>query len=209
MQPIHPESGIDIMGVIGHKIWFDLWHNKGRSLLVIISIAAGVFAIGVVFGMVDQLLSGMDRAHQEVNPSHFSIILRNFIDQDTVDDLLTVPGVAAIEPVNQISVRYKTSPDEDWSIGTLVQRPGYENQTFDIVQLKEGQWPAEDRLAIERLTSQYYNISSEQSVIFEVGQEEKSFTIGGKIRHPFVEPPQFGGQAHFFGDSAGLAEFGV
>ncbi len=197
------------MGVIGQKIWFDLWHNKGRSLLVIISIAAGVFAIGVVFGMVDQLLRGMDRAHQEVNPSHFSIILRDFIDQEVVDELLNVPGVAEIEPVNQITVRYKASSEEEWSIGTLVQRPDYDKQIFDIVQLKTGQWPAGDRLAIERLTSQYFNISTGQSVIFEIGQEERSFTIGGQIRHPFIEPPQFGGQAHFFSDAAGLAEFGV
>lgn len=197
------------MGVIRHKIWFDLWHNKGRSMLVVLSIAAGVFAIGVVFGMVDQLLSGMDRAHREVNPSHFSIILSNFIDQETVDELLKIPGVAAVEPVNQISVRYKTSPNEEWSIGTLVQRPDYEKQNFDVVQLKEGQWPAGGRLSIERLTSQYFNIFLGQTVIFEVGPEEKSFTVEGKIRHPFVEPPQFGGQAHFFSDSAGLAEFGV
>jgi putative ABC transport system permease protein len=68
------------MGVIWHKVWFDLWKSRGRTLLVILSIASGVFAIGGIFGMVDLLISGMDASHREVNPSHINIILRNFVD---------------------------------------------------------------------------------------------------------------------------------
>ena len=34
------------MSVIWYKIWFDLWQRKGRTLMVVLSIAAGVFAIG-------------------------------------------------------------------------------------------------------------------------------------------------------------------
>ena len=39
------------MGVLWHKVWFDLWHNKTRTLLAVLSIAAGVFAVGAMFGM--------------------------------------------------------------------------------------------------------------------------------------------------------------
>jgi putative ABC transport system permease protein len=64
------------MSVIWRKVWFDLWQvNKIRTLLAVLSIAAGVFAIGAVFGMVDQLLSGMDRAHQAITPSHIWMTL--------------------------------------------------------------------------------------------------------------------------------------
>lgn len=34
------------MSVIWYKVWFDLWHNKIRTLLAMLSIAVGVFAIG-------------------------------------------------------------------------------------------------------------------------------------------------------------------
>ncbi|MEM7344445.1 MAG: hypothetical protein AAF485_09385, partial [Chloroflexota bacterium] len=40
------------MSVIWYKVWFDLWRNKVRTILAIFSIAAGVFAIGAIFGMV-------------------------------------------------------------------------------------------------------------------------------------------------------------
>ena len=79
------------MGVISNKIWYDLWHHKGRTILVILSISAGVFAIGAIFGLVDQLLTGMDRAHQEIAPSHINIILRDYVDQIVIDDLKTIP----------------------------------------------------------------------------------------------------------------------
>ena len=48
------------MGVIWYKIWFDIWHNKPRTLLTVLSIAAGVFAVGSIFGMSDMMLSNMD-----------------------------------------------------------------------------------------------------------------------------------------------------
>ena len=50
------------MSVLWHKLWFDLWERKTRTLLVIISVAAGVFSIGTIFGMNDQLIRGMDSA---------------------------------------------------------------------------------------------------------------------------------------------------
>ena len=44
------------MGVIWYKVWFDLWHNKTRTLLAVLSIAAGVFAVGAIFGMSELLV---------------------------------------------------------------------------------------------------------------------------------------------------------
>ena len=36
------------MSVIWYKFWSDLWYNKARTLLAVLSIAAGVFAIGAM-----------------------------------------------------------------------------------------------------------------------------------------------------------------
>ncbi len=197
------------MSVIWHKVWYDLWSHKGRTLLAILSIAAGLFAVGGIFGLVDQLLSTMDAAHRSVAPSHVSIILRDFVTEDVVDELKETPGVAGIAAVNQLSVRYRTSPDGDWDLGTLMMRPNYDNQTYDLVSLKEGAWPSAGQIGIERLSSQYFDVALGDQVEFEIDGEPVALEVGGKIRHPFVQPPPFGGQANFFTDAAGLAEFGV
>ena len=102
------------MGVLWDKVWFDLWHRKGRTMLAVLSIAAGVFAIGSIFGLVDQLISTMDGAHQSVQPSHMNLVFRQPVDQAAVDSLARMPGVLEVEPLNLATVRYKTDPDDPW-----------------------------------------------------------------------------------------------
>lgn len=197
------------MNVIWHKVWHDLWRNKPRTLLAVLSIAAGVFAVGAIFGMVDQLLAGMDDAHRAVAPSHVNVILRDYISDEQAQELADIEGVVAVEPVNLLSVRYKTQPDEEWRLGSLVMRQDYEAQIFDLVILREGEWPAGGAVALERLSAQYFDLAIGDEVIFEINGDERAMPVNGLIRHPFVEPPPFGGQAHFFTDAAGLADFGV
>lgn len=202
------------MNSLWDKVWSDLWRDKGRTALAVLSIAAGVFAIGAIFGMIDQLVTGMDEAHQAVSPSHVNIILRDFVDQETVDRLKNVPGVLDIDPVNQLSVRYKIDPGAAWELGTLVMRPDYSHQRLDLLEFVSGEWPGAGEttvssLGIERLSGQYFGLEPGDEVILEVGDDELIFSIIGQIRHPFVQPPQFGGQAHFFTDAAGLTRFGI
>lgn len=197
------------MDVIWYKVWYDLWHNKARTLLVVLSIASGVFAIGAIFGMVDQLLSGMDKAHQAVSPSHVNIFVNTLIDRDTAEALTDIPGVAAVDPVNRITVRYKTDPDDPWQNGTISMREDFDEQLYDLVILKEGQWPNEMQIGVERLSGQNFDIHQGDEIIFELPGTDRTFTVNGLIRHPFVQPPQFGGEAHFFTDADGLARFGI
>lgn len=197
------------MGVIWSKVWSDLWQHKTRTGLAILSIAAGVFAVGTVFGMVDQLLSGMDAAHRAVSPSHINIILRGFVDEAVVEDLRGLDGVVGIEPINQIPVRYRTGSGAAWELGMLVMRADYDRQVYDTVTLKDGSWPRDGLIGVERLTGQHDGIAIGDTVAIEIGGQEYAFEVGAIIRHPFVQPPVFGGQGHFFTDAAGLATIGI
>ncbi|GAB4545363.1 MAG: FtsX-like permease family protein [Anaerolineae bacterium] len=197
------------MGVIWQKVWHDLWGNKVRTILAVLSIAVGVFSVGAIFGMGDQLLTGMDTSHQAVFPSHISIYLADRVDRDTALNLKKIEGVEDVEVLDQITVRYKVRPEDEWTRGSLVMRDDYEKQTYDIVQLKDGQWPARDGIGIERLSAQYFNLDIGDSIIFELDKTDRALPIVGKIRHPFVPPPQFGGDAVFFVDSEGMERFNV
>jgi putative ABC transport system permease protein len=81
------------MSVIWLKVWSDLWDNKVRTLLAVLSIAAGVFAIGATFGMADQLLAGMDAAHQTSIPAHLTIYTTENLDEMMAYDLRKIKGV--------------------------------------------------------------------------------------------------------------------
>lgn len=196
------------MGVLWDKVWFDLWQRKARTLLAVASITVGVFAVGAIFGLTDLLLSGMNEAHQAVAPSHLNIVLRQFIDRDTADSLLDIPGVVGVDALNVATVRFKTSEDGKWQAATAVARDDYEHQTFDRLVLKEGQWPDGKGIGVERITSEYYDIRMGQSLIFEIEGTDRAFPVTGIIRHPFVPPPDFGGNPYFFFDRQTMAYFG-
>lgn len=197
------------MGVLWTKIWFDLWHYKVRTVLAVLSIAAGVFGIGVVFGMSDQLLSGMDAAHQAVTPAHLNMQLTGYATLDQIKGIKGVPGVLDAEPYNAIALNYRLNPQAEWKQSSIVLRESWEQQRMDVMQLKAGGWPRQDNIAIERLSSSYFGADMGDTVWFKQGDRIREFAITGKIRHPFVPPPQFGGQAYFFMSRDGMARFGV
>jgi putative ABC transport system permease protein len=195
--------------VIWGKVWADLWSNKVRTILAVLSIAAGVFAIGAIFGMVDQLMSSMDEAHRAVYPSHINMSLVGEIDRNIANSLEKIDGVEEVEVLNSVTVRYKLNPQDEWKQGEMVMRDDYEDQKYDVVQLKEGKWPAKNRIAIERQASQYYGIDIGDEVIFELEKTERPLQVTGKIRHPSVGPPEFGAPAFFFASAEGMERFGV
>ncbi len=143
------------MSVIWYKVWYDLWHNKLRTMLVVISITVGVFAVGVTFGMVDQMLPAMDSAHIATVPSHGTLNLMQPVDMDTVIALKKLPNVADIDPVNAVEVRYKIHPGDPWKKGSIMMRD-YESQVYDLLQLKAGKWPEGKNLSIERMHGPFY-----------------------------------------------------
>jgi len=180
-----------------------------RLILAVLSIAVGVFAVGVTFGMSDQLLSGMDAAHRASLPAHFTIAVTENVDDDIVNRLKKIEGVDDIALGNFEAIRYKIEPEEEWDTAWLINREDFEEQDYELLLLKEGAWPEGNRVGIERLSSQHFDLEVGDTVYFEVDDRPKLRKINGKLRHNFVPPPDFGGPAVFFADSEGLELFGI
>lgn len=197
------------MSVIWVKVWFDLWHNKLRTLLVILSIAVGVFAVGTTFGLAEQMLPTMDAAHQMTLPAHVTMALMQPVDRDSLLALSDVPEVEEVEVLNMIEVRYKLDPGDKWRKGVIMSRDDYESEVYELLQLKAGSWPEGKYLNIERMHAPFYGIDVGDKVIFEVGKRERTFEISGKIRHPFVPPPSMYDMAYFFGGEDTMEEYGI
>jgi len=198
------------MGVIWHKIWFDLWHNKTRTLLAILSIAAGVFAVGAIFGMSDMLITNMDASHHAVLPTHINVYLDEAIEREIILNLKEVPGVDDVEPFNSVSVVYKLRPQDDWRQGVIQMRDNFDAQKYELVQLRAGHWPnGKNDVSIERMAAQFLNIGIGDNIIFKIDDKERTIPITGLIRHPFVPPPQFQDLAFFFMDSQGMERLGI
>jgi putative ABC transport system permease protein len=198
------------MGVIWHKIWFDIWHNKTRTLLAVLSIAAGVFAVGSIFGMSEMLLTNMDRSHHAVLATHINAALDRPVDRETLLSLREVPGVENVEPYNSVNILYKLHPEDEWRQGVIQMRDNYEQQKYELLQLRGGHWPnSKNEIAVERMGAQFLKIGIGDSVIFKINEKERALPITGFIRHPFVPPPQFMDLAFFFMNGEGMERLGI
>jgi putative ABC transport system permease protein len=197
------------MSVIWNKVWSDLWHHKVRTLLAVLSIAAGVFALGAIFGMIDQLIPNLNRVHQSIEPANITMQLEERIDQDTADRLENIDGVVGIEVQNELSIRYRLSPAEDWQPGGLTMRANYEKQSYNLLQLKAGEWPHRNNIAIDIRAAQYLGLEFGDEVIFELDGTDRALPVTGRIRHHFMTSPDFGDDPRFFVDARGLERFGI
>jgi putative ABC transport system permease protein len=85
-----------MIGPRWRKVISDLLSNKGRTLLVILSIAVGVFAVGYVMTTFDIMLSGMDNDYQSSNPHGAMLYTSSFKDEDLAA-IRRMPGVDQAE----------------------------------------------------------------------------------------------------------------
>jgi len=58
------------MGVLWQKAWRDLSHNLPRTALAVLSIAAGVFALGLALGGPQVIQASLEADDLAINPAH-------------------------------------------------------------------------------------------------------------------------------------------
>ena len=192
------------MGVIWRKAWRDLAHNRLRTALVVLSIAVGVFALGLIFGAKEVIRDCMTEDHRATQPAHV-VFWGGPFDQDVVDTVLQEPGVADADGRIQASIRWKLEGDVDWRDGDVVARADYDAQHMELVDLLEGHWPEDRVLAIERQSSRHFGIAPGTEIILEVGQRERRLPIEGIVRVADVYPPQMGGNGTFYASPEAMA----
>lgn len=197
------------MTMLWYKIFADIRQHKTRTLLAIISVAVGVFCVGTLFGMIDLQLAKMDAAHRQSQPSHINLLLRQDADLALLDRLARVTGVSGVDTLTPLTVRFKRAGAVEWQLATLIIRPPTAAQRFDLTTLSSGLWPTGEQVAIEQLSATATALTTGDRIEFATTTGTQSLPISGVVRHPFVKPPKFGGQVHFFADAALAQRFGV
>jgi putative ABC transport system permease protein len=197
------------MGVLWFKVWSDLWHNKTRTILAVLSIASGVFATGMMFGMSDLLATNLDESHRSVMPPHLNVYLSEPVDREILLALRDVPGVDDVDPYNSVSMQYRLSPQSAWRPGAIFFREDFDAQKYELVELRQGRWPLRNELGVERMAAQFLGVGIGDEVTVKIGDTERTFPITGLIRHPFVPPPQFMDLAVYFMNEDGLERWGI
>jgi putative ABC transport system permease protein len=86
------------------KVWADFWGNRSRTLLTILMIAVGTFAVGFNSNMGLYMNESMDSDFLSAQPSEAQVFASP-LDDDMVAAAATVPGVDAIAGFSTLDAR--------------------------------------------------------------------------------------------------------
>jgi len=139
------------MGVIGYKIWYDLWENKGRTLRVIAIIAIGAFAVGTVLGAKALILQDATRTWLASHPATIGLEVNPPVAEAVIESLANLREVETVGGWFQDkTVRWRRTPQDPWQPASLVALEDYEAQTIRQVKLDQGDWPRRKLMGVQR-----------------------------------------------------------
>lgn len=116
------------------KVLRDIWGNKRRTFLVVLSIAVGVFAVGTVAQMQVIVSKDMVESYEAANPASATIYTDQPFDDDLVEVVRRMPEVAEAEGRRSIIVRFQHPQDDTWYPLRLYAVPDYKDMRINIIQ---------------------------------------------------------------------------
>ena len=129
------------------KVLADLWDNRVRTLLVVASIAVGVFAIGVIAGTFAIISEDLTRSFAAVNPANVVLVTSPF-DPGFVDAIRGMDGVAEAEGRREVTLQLKTGP-QAWDTLTLVAVRYADLQIYRHLPMQGTPIPADRQVVLE------------------------------------------------------------
>ena len=84
------------------KVLMDLWSNKARSVLVVLSITVGVFSVGMVAGIYAIIKQDVPADYRATNPRD-AVLYTDLFDENLLATARHVPGVGQVEGRSTIS----------------------------------------------------------------------------------------------------------
>ncbi len=169
------------MGVIRHKIWYDLWENRGRTLRVVAIIAIGAFAVGTVLGAKEFILQDISITWQASAPATIGMEVKPAIDDTMIRTLENLKEVEAVEGWSQDKIiRWRRSPEDwngTWQPATLAALNDYEDQAIRQVKLDSGGWPRRKLMGVQRDR----DLGEGDQVYLDVGDKEYPVTLNGVL----------------------------
>ncbi len=137
------------------KVFRELVKNKARNLLVVLSIAVGVFAIGFILNAQYILIQDMNTSYQAVQPASAVLFTTEPFDEELVFTVRKLPEIADADARRRVFLRFQVGPDQ-WENIEVYALADYEDSRINIVSSVTGAWPPPDRqILIERASLNY------------------------------------------------------
>jgi putative ABC transport system permease protein len=174
-----------------YKVLNDLWSNKTRTTLIVLSIAVGLFAVGTIVSSRAILSTEMDKSYAAINPSNGTIRTVEPFDEAFVASVRDMKGVKDADARRLIDARVQVGPDE-WSNITIFAVEDYNDVRINKIWPEEGAWPPPEReILIERAALPVIQAKVGDVVLIETPDEkQRAMRIVGSAHDPAQLPAQ-------------------
>ena len=162
-----------------HKVLTDLWGNRGRTLVVALAIAVGVYAVGVIID-VQELLLREHSSDQAAALIAAATIATTPFDEDLAERVAHIEGVSAAEGRHTAGVYVYDDRDARKDL-LITAVPDFLAMEVDRVTPAAGAWPPRtNEIILEHLVLSYLGVKIGDELLIELPDGgSKRLTIAG------------------------------
>ncbi|HWQ13724.1 MAG TPA: ABC transporter permease [Roseiflexaceae bacterium] len=176
------------MGPRWSKILGDLRGSLTRTILVVLSIAVGVFAIGVSVSTRVMLERELSASYAAVRPSSATLYPEPF-DDDLVAAVRGMREVADAEGRRTVTMQVQVAPDS-WKRLTLYAIADFDDIRVNQIRRVSGDWPPPEReLLIERAALPMLGVQEGQQVAVRTPDDTLRHMRLAGVAHDLMQFP--------------------
>src|SRR5512145_2301895 len=180
-----------------YKSLNDLLGNKTRTLLIVLSMAVGLFAVGIVLSASSILSAGLARSFAAVHPASGTLRTVRPFDDDFLQSVRSMPQVRDADARHSFQAQIETSPGV-WDTITIFAISDYNDIRVNKVLPQSGTWPpAKHEILIERSALPLIDAQIGDSVRIRLANDTvREMSIIGTAHDPVQLPARFDGSPY-------------
>src|SRR4030065_387575 len=129
-----------MLNALTYKVLSDLWGKKTRSILIILSITVGLFAVGMILSSQSILSVEVKKSYARINPSSGTIRTVETFAEDFVDSVRRQKGVADGDARHVVAGRSERGPGV-WRDLRIYAVDDYDEMRVNKILPVSGAWP--------------------------------------------------------------------
>jgi putative ABC transport system permease protein len=174
------------------KVYRDLWINRSRTILIILSIAVGVFAIGLIGMSQLALIESLNSQYAAMRPADAIIQTEPMLDEDFVEGIRNMRGVEDAEGRRYLLLRISLDgKGETWRDLTFYALHDYDDQHLFLVRPQHGIYPPEKgQVLMERASMTYIGAEPGDQILVKTPDGRQfHLTVTGRVHDLYRIPP--------------------
>lgn len=185
------------------KVYRDLWINRSRTVLIILSIAVGVFAIGLIGMSQLALLRSLDEQYAAMRPAEAILLTEPMLNDDFVEGIRNMHGVEEAEGRRYLPMRISLDgKGETWRDLTLYALQDYADQRLLLVRPQDGIFPPEKgQVLLERASLTYIGAEPGDQILVKTSDgRQYHLEVTGRVHDLYRIPPVLEGWIYGYVD---------